>query len=341
MSRFSCNCLQRIMEIRPAATKDIPDIVSLLKLSLGDSLLPKSATYWIWKHIENPFGASPVLLAFEGAQLIGIRSFMRWNWKNDSVNVEAVRAVDTAIHPDYQGKGIFSKLTLSLLDHCKSLGLQMVYNTPNEKSKPGYLKMGWQEAGKLPVAISVVNPMSVGVNFLLKSDKDRDNSENSANKLSYFLHHPGLSQLIKDHERNLGNQFTTAHTVESLRWRYEQVPVVTYYADGIEGAGLQALFIYRIKTSRLGKELRITDVFSGSSTTTDSLNFLIQEKIRLHKPDFVTWSSLAKAPLKHIFTFSSHSMGPMVTVRSIALPSSDSFSDFKAWSPSIGDLELF
>lgn len=331
------------MEIRPSTTKDIPDIVSLLKLSLGESLMPKSAAYWTWKHVENPFGNSPVLLAFEGAQLIGIRAFMRWKWKNHSEVIESVRAVDTATHPDYQGNGIFSKLTLSLLDQCKSLGLQMVYNTPNEKSEPGYLKMGWKKAGKLPVAISVINPMSLGMNFLLKSNNDGTEvrEHHTDNKLSYFLHHPGLNQLIKDHERNLNNQFTTAHTVESLRWRYEQVPVATYHADGIEGPGLQALFIYRIKTSRLGKELRITDIFSDSPAALDSLSFLFEEKIKLHQADFVTCSSLAKPFLKGIFTFSSRNIGPMVTVRSITMPFADSFYDFNGWSPSIGDLELF
>src|SRR5688572_13398222 len=103
------------MTIRPAEATDIPEIISLLKLSLGESFLPKSEAYWHWKHVNNPFGKSPVLLAEESNAIIGVRAFMRWQWNDGKRTIEAVRAVDTATHPDFQGKGIFTKLTMSLL----------------------------------------------------------------------------------------------------------------------------------------------------------------------------------------------------------------------------------
>lgn len=70
------------MILRKATPSDVPAIVSLLKLSLGEGLIPKSETYWNWKHKENPFGASEILLADEEGQLIGVRAFMRWNWES-------------------------------------------------------------------------------------------------------------------------------------------------------------------------------------------------------------------------------------------------------------------
>src|SRR5688500_14713579 len=102
------------MEIREATLTDIPDIVSLLRISLGEKLLPKSEDYWRWKHINNPFGTSPVIIAKADGQIVGVRAFMRWAWESKSGRLEAVRAVDTATHPLHQGKGIFSKLTKGL-----------------------------------------------------------------------------------------------------------------------------------------------------------------------------------------------------------------------------------
>jgi N-acetylglutamate synthase-like GNAT family acetyltransferase len=61
-----------MMEIRPATKNDIPAIIKLLKASLGESLMPKSEAYWQWKHINNPFGASPVWIATEADQIIGV-----------------------------------------------------------------------------------------------------------------------------------------------------------------------------------------------------------------------------------------------------------------------------
>ena len=71
------------MVIREATEEDIPGIVNLLKLSLGESLMPKSEQYWRWKHLRNPFGPSPVLVCQEGDVLMGVRAFMRWEWMQE------------------------------------------------------------------------------------------------------------------------------------------------------------------------------------------------------------------------------------------------------------------
>ncbi len=70
-----------------------------------------------------------------------------------------MRAVDTATHPDAQGRGVFSRLTLGALDELRDEGVSFVFNTPNERSRPGYLKMGWREVGRIPIE---ARPRSVG-----------------------------------------------------------------------------------------------------------------------------------------------------------------------------------
>jgi GNAT superfamily N-acetyltransferase len=76
----------------------------------------------------------------------------------DGTTINAVRAVDTATHPDWQGRGIFSRLTLGALDDLRDDGVDCVFNTPNDKSRPGYLKMGWQQVGKVPVSVRLTGP---------------------------------------------------------------------------------------------------------------------------------------------------------------------------------------
>ena len=110
------------MTIRTATDHDTAAIVALLKLSLGDVSTTKSATYWRWKHVENPFGKSHVLLAEEDGKLVGIRAFMQWRWTDGQREYTALRAVDTATHPDYQGRGIFKKLTLELIERRRAAG---------------------------------------------------------------------------------------------------------------------------------------------------------------------------------------------------------------------------
>ena len=139
------------MQISEAVTGDLPQMISLLKASLGEKLMPKSEAFFLWKHEKNPFGRSKILVAKENDSIIGLRAFMHWKWVSQQEIVSAVRAVDTATDPAWQGKGIFKKLTLQAVEECKNEGVDMVFNSPNPVSMQGYLKMGWEIAGRMPV----------------------------------------------------------------------------------------------------------------------------------------------------------------------------------------------
>lgn len=326
------------MEIREAVDADIPAIVDLLKKSLGEELMPKSEEYWRWKHVENPFGKSPILIAIDKNVIAGVRAFMCWQWHMPNGNLlKSVRAVDTATHPDYQGKGIFKKLTLSLLDRCKQNGTDFVFNTPNASSKPGYLKMGWVEVGKLPVNLALINPANIGIKILLKRPHAQKDVPNDNTVLEY-LSNPGFRQLLEQHQRSIG--IVTNHSIASLSWRYLSVPVARYHAAGVsENDKLKACAFYRLKYSRAGVELRITDVFATSEKDIKPLRDVIAEKRRLHAADFITSSVNFRS--RALFRLTNLHVGPVVTVREIGNISLQPFREFNNWAPSLGDLELF
>ena len=138
------------LTIRVATAADREAIVGLCRASLGWAEGDPNEAFFAWKHDQNAFGASPawVAVAPDGS-LAGVRVFLRWQFDTPSEGtISAVRAVDTATHPDWQGKGIFTRLTLGALDELRDDGLDVVFNTPNDQSRPGYLKMGWSEVGQ-------------------------------------------------------------------------------------------------------------------------------------------------------------------------------------------------
>ncbi len=327
------------MDIREASEQDIPDIVNLLKLSLGEGLMPKSERYWRWKHIENPFGTSPVLLCFEDGVLIGVRAFMRWEWIRQANVYRAVRAVDTATHPAHQGKGIFKKLTLELLDFCKRSGVHFVFNTPNDKSRPGYLKMGWEETGRLPIRGSVPNPLSIISRFLAKPAKPAV----EGNELKYALQHPQLDVLLHEHRRQMKNMYTNVST-SYVKWRYLDVPVAQYVAIVEEKQNqLTGLLIGRIKDSRLGREFRVTDSFLSEQSTGEMLRLRLKHYRKIWGIDYCTLSGTVSPLSKKIFPgyIIAAPVGPMVTVRSLNIEDIKGTVNFEKWSPTLGDLELF
>lgn len=98
-------------------------------------------------------GHSLCLVAEEEGALVGLRVFMYWAWRTDGRELAAVRAVDTATHPKQRGRGVFSRLTLAVLEQVRAQGVSFVFNTPDRYSRPGYLRVGWQEVTKVPVFV--------------------------------------------------------------------------------------------------------------------------------------------------------------------------------------------
>lgn len=315
------------MEIRPAQTEDISDIVSLLKISLGESLTPKSETYWRWKHVNNPFGPSPVLLAFEKEHLVGVRAFMRWKWEMDGHSFNAVRAVDTATHPDFQGRGIFKTLTLALLENCKKEGVRFVFNTPNQQSRPGYLKMGWRDAGRMSVQVRPLNPLEK----LLPLQKDGRKDD-----IISILESPGLSDLLKA-DAMFSKKLRTSVTVDYLRWRYLEVPIVKYIAIHDKEEAAETLLFARLKKSRIGTEFRITDLFCSQQQVPAGFTKLVKRAARFSRADYITCSGAIRGR----FSLGVQRRGPITTFRLLDWDGSHMLENFGNWAPSLGDLELF
>ncbi|RKQ42313.1 acetyltransferase (GNAT) family protein [Roseivirga pacifica] len=216
------------MEIRKATEKDIPAIVELLRLSLGEGLIKKSEEAWRWKHIENPFGESPVLVAEENDQLIGVRAMMQWSFELNGRIYRAVRAVDTATHPEHQGRGVFKKLTLALIDQLTAEGYDFIFNTPNAQSKPGYLKMGWNEIYNVPIRIKP--------------------------KLLF-----GKQLAITDYEINEATCLKLNGAEGAyVHWRYKNNPLAKYYQLSFDNG----FAFFRIKEGKYFNELRICDIYA-------------------------------------------------------------------------------
>jgi hypothetical protein len=251
------------------------------------------------------------LLAFAGDQLIGVRAFLRWEWREGDRVYRSVRAVDTATHPAHQGKGIFKRLTLALADACAADGVAFVFNTPNQQSRPGYLKMAWQDAGRLPVALTPVWPFGrgqVGIPF------------------RQWATEPKLNELSENLNTQQG--LHSSSSAPWLWWRYATVPVAEYFV--VAEANLIA--IYRLKDNPWGRELRITTCWDPAERAPAAL----QAAAKAHRARIISHAYPAQ---KKGWV---RMPGPRVTVR----PLSDSavmqgLRDFQTWRPTLGDLELF
>jgi len=144
--------------IREYQATDETPVIALLNLALGTArAFERSTAFFRWKHLENPFGRSLMLLA-DSEKVVGLRAFLRWQFRAGGQTIRAVRAVDTATHPEFQRMGIFSRLTSACVDRARAEGVHLVFNTPNQYSMPGYLKLGWTHVGRSTVFVRPLRP---------------------------------------------------------------------------------------------------------------------------------------------------------------------------------------
>lgn len=154
------------LSVRRADEHDTAAIIDVCAAALEWADDDVDAGFFRWKHLENPFGRSPMWVAEDAERatdpIVGVRAMMRWHLEGPSGEQRTMtRAVDTATLPSHQGQGIFRRLTLAAVEQLADDGVAAVFNTPNDKSRPGYLKMGWETVGKVPVTVQPRNPLSL------------------------------------------------------------------------------------------------------------------------------------------------------------------------------------
>jgi len=333
---------------RIATFDDIDSILDLITLSLGEGLVPRHRDFWEWKHLRNPFGASPVLIAESQGMIVGLRVLMRWTWRSGNVDVPAVRAVDTATHPNWRGKHIFTQLTLELRKDMKGQGVSFIYNTPNRSSLPGYLKMGWKEVTRIPLWVRPLKFFGPVRSLLFPTNPVQKSSEESygTSDASDLLSHSGIGKFL-DQSIFSDTRYHTVRSLSYLKWRYSSVPGFRYCAKWRFDAGAGAAVIYRRRKRKGLDELSVSELLHtpGDSGMMHGRQ-LLRELATETKADYIvavaSSDSSEATILKRSGFFPVWRLGPILTTCLLneipCLPAPGKWSN---WRCTIGDLEIF
>lgn len=309
------------IQIRPYRDADLQAVLALLSQALGESsLLARTPEWFWWKHRDNPFGPSLALVAESEGQIVGLRAFMRWELNTaDGNSIRCVRAVDTATHPDYLRRGIFKGLTTQGLEMAEADGVDLVFNTPNSKSKPGYLKMGWEEVGPIKVLVRphpsrLAQPAQTGL---------PDPDEYIEGSL------PEPTDLADREPRGL----RTPRTINYLRWRFSQHPTARYIrVDNGEGA---AIVRPNVRSGR--RELVISELMGDARGA-------VRKVVKTSRAGYEVAFFSPGSPERRAVTSAGLFPLPVLTaltlvVRPLRKLSFD-VTDMSSWDLSLGDLEL-
>jgi GNAT superfamily N-acetyltransferase len=342
------------MDIQPYNPTAISKILALTQETLGnDSAIRKTEAFWHWKHHANPFGSSYGLLAWSEtqAQVAGLRMLMRWKFCPPAgPSLQAMRAVDTATHPAFQRRGIFSTLTRQAVDDLTKEGIHFIFNTPNQRSLPGYLKMGWQVVTKWPVFIKVLNPLRmVWKRFWPEGTSSQFEAYFGPDVVPWpvFVERydsmiPGLVANWEQQRDQVG--YRTPRNLNYLQWRYGQHPHLTYGVYALENSkGLAGFAILRPNLRYRWQEIVLTDIFLAKPTLEQG-RLLLTNLSKQLKGDYLVAhfaeGTIEKTLLRQTSFVKVPQRGITFAVRPLK-SLSQNLLDPAAWDLTLGDLEIF
>jgi GNAT superfamily N-acetyltransferase len=316
--------------VRPASAADRRDVLALLERALGWRHDARHEALFAWKHEHNVFGPSPAWVAWDGDRVVGFRTFLRWEFVRRGEPISAVRAVDTATDPQYQRRGVFRLLTLHALEQLGTDRAAFVFNTPNDQSRPGYVSMGWQVAGRIPLA---ARPTSMRGIFRMPGSRapaDLWSIQSTAGEAaaSVLEDDKRISDLLGSQPRSRAT--VTRQSVAYLRWRYG-LPYLNYRAVVLGGDVSSGIALFRVRMRGSAREAALCEVLvpDGDPGREQRLVRLVAHTAGA---DY-----LLRAAGRRDGCLPLPGQGPLLTWR----PLRESQVDRRDWHLTLGDLELF
>jgi GNAT superfamily N-acetyltransferase len=326
------------LHVRRAEASDLPEIIDVCGRALDWPDDGVNAGFFSWKHVENPFGPSPIWLAEDGEgsdrRIVGVRAMLRWELKRAGGDPQPMtRAVDTATLPEHQGRGIFTRLTMAAVEQLSADGVSAVFNTPNDKCRPGYLKMGWETIGRVPVTVRPRSPLTIAamVRSRTAADKWGTPTEAGVDAAEAFAEPDGVERALAN-DRTTG-RWSTPLSVEYLRWRTAFTPLhcrVEPLGPSID----RGFVVFRVRRRGALRQLSVLHVVSPDRGR--SVGRAIAHLLRQSGADLAMSSGGELGIGAGMLPFPS--TGPILTWRPLAEPEIPGGADLRL---PLGTIELF
>jgi GNAT superfamily N-acetyltransferase len=120
---------------------------------MTDKFTPR---YLQWLYVDNPDGRAVGFDAWDGERLAAHYVCIPARAWVEGAEVPVLLSLNTATHPDYQGKGLFTTLAAMTFEAGAAQGFDGVYGVANANSTPGFVrKLGFQLVRPLEARIGL------------------------------------------------------------------------------------------------------------------------------------------------------------------------------------------
>jgi hypothetical protein len=316
--------------LRAALPDDSPRILDLVGSVMGWGGDENAASIWRWKHVDNPAGPSPTWVAEDASgRIVGVRTFLRWRFVSPGGPRSAVRAVDTVTHPDMRGRGLFRSLTMLGLEELAGQGVDFVFNTPNDQSRPGYLSMGWRPVRKLGVS---VRPRGLTGSVRMARNRlpaDLKSLPIGAGRPASEGLDDATCGVFADAPRH---GLTTMRDAAYLRWRYAGLPALAYRVVTLSSDPAEGVAVVRLRRRGCAREATVAELFAPSPLAALRLSTRV---VRGSGADYTLTMPVVGTPFGPGIPVPR--LGPLLVARRVGSDPPEAAE----WRLSLGDVELF
>lgn len=333
--------------VRVCRPRDQAALLHLVTTNLPRwSTSPDPAALWRWKHLDNPFGPSHVLVheTPEG-DIVGCVALVYWRLRQGSRTLLAGRTTDLATLASHRRRGVATSFHAPARQALIDAGVQLVFHTPNEQSL-GFTRRTTRPVFEMRSRVALMRASRLphaALGLLQPTPRDHRADDEQAFRrtplsAAELLSSPGLTALIeRDAERRVP-RLHTARSLEYLRWRYAAHPTIRYYAavvtrnNALEGAAFFHL-------DRAGSACRLVVMDLLLASPAPATRRALLDEIR----------SVVNADLLQQLVADGATLLPRLSVRAwnawaftvglYAPPDGLSPTTLGAWSVSLGDLQ--
>jgi len=142
------------LEIRPAGAQpaQLNAYSALLNATFATDKFNVPAL--AWRYRDNPAGQVIGADAWDGERLAAHYVACPLEARIDGQMVKGLVSLNTATHPDYQGRGLFTKLAEAAYELGAAAGYSFVMGVANANSTPGFLRrLAFQDVGRLHAGV--------------------------------------------------------------------------------------------------------------------------------------------------------------------------------------------
>ncbi len=133
------------LTIRSFTPDDLPAVRTLMEGVYGMSRDPR---YDAMRFLDTPGGPSVGCVAMDGPICAGLSMIWPMIFSNGKSEVKAGQSIESMVHPDYRGYGLFVRLASRVYARCAELGIEVIIGVPTQMAFGQRMsKLSWAHVG--------------------------------------------------------------------------------------------------------------------------------------------------------------------------------------------------